>query len=374
MSEWMFFAQVGLVGLVLLWFNRDNQVLQFQTLGWITITIWIVVSVGVWEQRNFYSNDQRLHAEVVDRYLAGTLNLDLDWWLGLSRAPYTVPAACLAAIGLDPLLALKTISLLSLLATSSMVSRYLKSMTNSAVAVSTYLTATGLIGVFFAALALRETMMMYLVLWFFSSKSSAVKVFSLLLLGLLRPHLAAAVLLGSLVGLALHKLRRDTGASPLRNFSYLAAAPIVGYYVYSFGLGFQSGVSGVFGHTWGISPVLRIASNFVGLQFLTVRDSTVEFSITSLLLLRLLLSETIIIPLLFTVAVLVTRRHSLLMQSVMWSFGIYVGIVTNTDFNSFRQNIPFMPVMGLVVLLAWKEHREAGSEVQTPPLTVRRET
>ncbi|MFZ9805646.1 MAG: hypothetical protein ACO3ER_04795, partial [Ilumatobacteraceae bacterium] len=113
---------------------------------------------------------------------------------------------------------------------------------------------------------------------------------------------------------------------------------------------------------------------FVGLQFLTARESTVEFSITSLLLLRLLLSETIIIPLLFTVAVLVTRRHSLLMQSVTWSFGIYIGIATNTDFNSFRQNIPFMPVMGLVVLLAWKEHREAGSEVPTPPLTVRRET
>jgi len=32
------------------------------------------------------------------------------------------------------------------------------------------------------------------------------------------------------------------------------------------------------------------------------------------------------------------------------SFSIYVGLVTNTDFNSFRQNIPFMPVMGLVIL------------------------
>ncbi|MFZ9772053.1 MAG: hypothetical protein ACO3D1_07800, partial [Ilumatobacteraceae bacterium] len=116
------------------------------------------------------------------------------------------------------------------------------------------------------------------------------------------------------------------------------------------------------------------ASNFVGLQFLTVRESTVEFSITSLLLLRLLLSETLLIPVFFTVTVLMNRRHALLMQSVMWSFGIYVGIVTNTDFNSFRQNIPFMPVMGLVVLLAWKEHRESRSEIQTTPLTARRET
>jgi len=144
--------------------------------------------------------------------------------------------------------------------------------------------------------------------------------------------------------------------------------------VFSFGLQYQSGIGDVFGHTWGISPVLRIASNYVGLQFLTVRESTVELSITSLLLLRLLLSETIIIPLLLTTVVILTRRHTLLMQSVMWSFGIYVGIVTNTDFNSFRQNIPFMPVMGLVVLLAWQEHRERRSEVQTSPLTLQHET
>ena len=35
---------------------------------------------------------------------------------------------------------------------------------------------------------------------------------------------------------------------------------------------------------------------------------------------------------------------------VLLSFSIYVGLVTNTDFNSFRQNIPFMAVMGLVIL------------------------
>jgi hypothetical protein len=236
------------------------------------------------------------------------------------------------------------------------------------------LSATTLIGVFFASLGLRDTTMMLFVLWFFISPSTAVKVSTLIGLGLLRPHLAAAVLVGSLVALFLHKVRHKSAAPPLINFTYFAAAPVLGYYVYSLGLQFQYSLSGVFGHTWGISPVLRIASNYVGLQFLTVRESTVEFSIASLLLLRLLLSETIIIPLLFTVAVLVTRRHSLLMQSVMWSFGIYVGIVTNTDFNSFRQNIPFMPVMGLVVLLAWKEHRQSRSEVQAPSLTARRET
>jgi hypothetical protein len=317
--------------------------MQLQVLGWMFLTTVIALRYGLLEQQNFYSNDQRYHIDLVREILATGLTLDLDWWLSLARVPYVFPATVIAAIGVEPLLALKLVSLLALLATTSLIQRVVLTTSTRDVAITSYLSATALIGVFFAALGLRDTTMMLFVLWFFTSSSTAVKVSTLIGLGLLRPHLAAAVLLGSLVGLALHKLRRDTGASPLRNFSYLAAAPIVGYYVYSFGLGLQSGVSGVFGHTWGISPVLRIASNFVGLQFLTVRDSTVEFSITSLLLLRLLLSETIIIPLLFTVAVLVTRRHSLLMQSVMWSFGIYVGIVTNTDFNSFRQNIPFMP-------------------------------
>jgi hypothetical protein len=32
---------------------------------------------------------------------------------------------------------------------------------------------------------------------------------------------------------------------------------------------------------------------------------------------------------------------------------MYVGLVTNTEFNSFRQNIPFMAVMGIVILNAW---------------------
>jgi hypothetical protein len=332
--------------------------MQLQILGWMSLTTVISVRFGLLEQQNFYSNDQRYHAGLVKEILATGLTLDLDWWLSAARIPYVLPSTVIAAIGVEPLLALKFVSLLALLATTSLIQRVVLATSTRDVAITSYLSATALIGVFFASLGLRETTMMLFVLWFFTRPTTVVKLGALLGLGLLRPHLAAAVLIGSLVGLALHKLRRDSMATPLTNFASLTAAAILGYYVYSSGLQFQSGMSGVFGHTWGISPVLRIASNFVGLQFLTVRESTVEFSITSLLLLRLLLSETIIIPLLFTTVVILTRRHSLLMQSVMWSFGIYVGIVTNTDFNSFRQNIPFMPVMGLVVLLAWKEYRE----------------
>ena len=374
MSESLYLSQVAILGIVMLWFTRRQWFMQLQILGWMFLTTVIALQFGLIEQQNFYSNDQRLHVDLVKVLLATGLPFDLDWWLTGARIPYAFPAILITAIGIEPILALKFVSLLALLATTSLIQRLMPTASKREVTAAAFLSATALIGIFFASLGLRDTAMMFFVLWFFTSSSTATKVSALIGLGLLRPHLAAAVLIGSLVALSLHKLRRDSVASSLRNFAYLASAPILGYYVYALGMQFQSGISGVFGHTWGISPVLRIASNFVGLQFLTVRESTVEFSTTSLLLLRLLLSETIIIPLLFTTVVILTRRHSLLMQSVMWSFGIYVGIVTNTDFNSFRQNIPFMPVMGLVVVLAWKEHRESRRSAQTPPLTLRRET
>ena len=374
MSESLYLAQVATLGVVILWFTRRQWFMQLQTLAWIFLTMVIALRYGLQGQEDFYSNDQGYHADLVREILATGLTLDLDWWLSAARIPYVFPATVMAAIGIEPLLALKFVSLLALLATRFLIQRVVLTTSTRDVAITSYLSATALIGVFFAALGLRDTTMMLFVMWFFTSSSTAIKISSLVGLGLLRPHLAAAVLIGSLVALSFHKLRRYSAVSPLRNFLYLAVAPVLGYYVYSLGLQFQKGLNGVFGHTWGISPVLRIASNFVGLQFLTVREATVDYSITSLLLLRLLLSETIIIPLLFTTVVILTRRHSLLMQSVMWSFGIYVGIATNTDFNSFRQNIPFMPVMGLVVLLAWKEHQERRSGVQTSPLTVRRET
>ena len=267
-------------------------------------------------------------------------------------------------IGIEPLLALKTVSLLSLLGVSRVILHLITPNSFGRVLGTAYFSALGLIGVFFSALGLRETTMMLLVVWFFLGTTSSTKFFSLVCLGLLRPHLAASVLLGELLSYIIRYLSNNYETSSLRNFMYVIAAPILGYYLYSFGLQYQSGLGGVYGHTWGITPVIRIASNFVGLQYLTVNEKTVEFSLMSLALLRLALSETVVIPLFFTIAVLLSRRPSVLMQSVMWGFGIYVGVVTNTDFNSFRQNIPFMPIMGLVVLLAWNERRQLSQTSQ----------
>jgi hydrogenase/urease accessory protein HupE len=114
------------------------------------------------------------------------------------------------------------------------------------------------------------------------------------------------------------------------------------------------------GHRWGIQPVVQVLSNLVGLQFLAVDEETRALSVLDLVTSRLALSETIVIPLTFTLGAIVafrtpTRRH----VAVLVAFGFYVGLVTLTDFNSFRQNIPFMPTFGMLVVLEWHARKSA---------------
>ena len=103
---------------------------------------------------------------------------------------------------------------------------------------------------------------------------------------------------------------------------------------------------------------MQVLSNLVGLQFLAVDESTRALSVFDLVTSRLALSETIVIPVLFTLGALFAfrspqRRHA----AVILAFGFYVGLVTLTEFNSFRQNIPFMPTFGMLVALEWHARR-----------------
>ena len=102
---------------------------------------------------------------------------------------------------------------------------------------------------------------------------------------------------------------------------------------------------------WGIAQATRVASNFVGLQFLTVREETVEFSIARLLLLRIVLNETIVIPMAFiAICLFASRWLNDRDRFTLLVFTIYASVVIGTDFNSFRQNIPLMPLIGLSIV------------------------
>ncbi len=352
MSEQTYVFQTLLIaGLLLVLCWRESVWLRVQILVWSIGVISLVSRFGLDEQLNFYSNDQRFYTSVVNDLSTQQFSADLDWWLNSAKLPYTVPASVFGAIGIDSSLALKTISLICLLVLTRHVTKSQIPTTLTDVSFSLFITACGGIGMFYSLLALRETMMMLLVTRFVTTSSPATRALMILLIFLLRPHLAAALVVAAVVIMLWDQLELRYRPSGLGLLGIAGLGSVIGSMLFSLANWSQgASSSGNFGRL-GIDSATRIASNFVGLQFLTARSETVEFPIGLLLVLRIVFSETIIIPTLFT-AILLIRPYLANARSrlVILSFSIYVGLVTNTDFNSFRQNIPFMAVMGLVIL------------------------
>ena len=351
MSETMYLAQAVLIGGLFSWFMRhETLVIRLQVMIWTLGVAVIAWRLGLVEQLNFYSNDQRYYSQVVNLFSATGIPLDVDDWLG-SKTPYTVAALLLALAGVHPTLALKTVSLVCLLALTRSVLDANRSRTHKDRIVTLWLTACGSIGTFFSLLALRETMMMLFVYRFATSQSLATRGVSLIALYLLRPHLAAAVFAAEAVMVVWRLVRGRVSLGTAETPSLIAVGVTLGTTLFSWGMGGSSNLRTPFSGDWGIEQAIRVSSNFVGLQFLTVREETVEFSITRLLLLRLVLNETIVIPVAFTIVCLfLYRQLNDRARFTLLAFTIYSSVAIGTDFNSFRQNIPFMPLMGLMVL------------------------
>ncbi len=347
----MYLFQVALIGGVLSWLIRHEAlVLRLQVLVWTLGVVAIAWQFGLVEQLNFYSNDQRYYSEIVQWFSTSGIPWDIDVWLG-SKTPYTFAALPLALAGIHPTLALKTVSLACLLVLTCSVLDADRSRTYKNQIVTLWLTACGSIGTFFSLLALRETMMMLFVYRFATSQSLVIRSASLIALYLLRPHLAAAVFAAEVVMVVWRLLRGKVSLGTAETPSLMAIGVILGTTLFSWGVRGFSDLQTPFSGGWGIPQAIRVSSNFVGLQFLTVREETVEFSISRLLLLRLVLNETILIPVAFTIVCLFfSHRLNDRARFTLLAFTIYSSVVIGTDFNSFRQNIPFMPLMGLVVL------------------------
>jgi hypothetical protein len=364
-TEMMYILQAALIGGVIGWLVRHELlIVRAQVLIWTIGVVLIVWRFGLVGQLDFYSNDQRWYTETVRYYAGFGLPDEIDPWLG-KKVPFTFSALPLAMLGIHPTLALKAISLICLLALSRALLRDSRSKTGKENVATLWLTACGTIGTFFSQLALRETMMMYFVYQFATSRSVAVRGSALVTLFLLRPHLAAAVATAEAVMVAWRWVRIHVKLGNAESPTLIAIGVVLGSTLFTWGVGGTAGLRTPFSGGWGIPQAIRIASNFVGLQFLTVPDGTVNFSLIHLLLLRLLLSETIIIPIAFTVvcvfaAQYLTNRG----RFTILAFTFYVSVASSTDFNSFRQNIPFMPLMGLVVLNAIRS-RTINSESKT---------
>ena len=108
---------------------------------------------------------------------------------------------------------------------------------------------------------------------------------------------------------------------------------------------------------------IRLTANFFGLQFLTLlnaEDSVVDASVSSLLLARVVFFDTFLTLLLFLIVLFsFSPKWGQLRLSVFFTFVFFYGLVSQTDWNSSRQNIPFFVMMGLVAIVGI-EYRKAS--------------
>jgi hypothetical protein len=352
MSETLYSFQTLIIGLALLsLFRNHSLVVRLQIVTWTVGVIVVAWRFGLVDQLDFYSNDQRYYQQVVETLLAERTLVSEAFSIEASKIPFTGSALILAAAGVHPALALKTISQISLLVLTSDILRKYKERNQFGQLQILFFTGCGGIGAFFSILALRETMMMMFVYRYATSMSTVSRILSAIAVYLLRPHLAVALLVGELLATLWRWQSRSKRISQLSMVFFTLTSAITGSVFFSLQAILFYGTDTLQIRAFTVSNATRIASNFVGLQFLSVQQETVDFPLISLFLLRLLFSETVLIPLSFTFFCLAfAQKMNLKYLSTLAAFTVYVSIVTNTDFNSFRQNIPFMPLLGCAIM------------------------
>ena len=111
----------------------------------------------------------------------------------------------------------------------------------------------------------------------------------------------------------------------------------------------------------------QLAANFFGLQFLALNDpekAIVDASTFALILSRLVFFDTILIPVLFVAAVFrhpqyLTKQKMLTIQAFLF----FYGVVSQTTWNSTRQNIPFLACMGVLAVADIEHFRKIKAKV-----------
>lgn len=325
-------------------------VLVVPVLWFIGVSL-IYLRYGAIGQWSFYQNDQYFHWRVVNEFLTREFNLTFDR-LNFLRVPYTAPAFLLSVIGIDATLALKYVSLVC-----ALVGIYIADTTvrhsRPRLAIPIVWGIAAPITIFFSLLALRETMMIMCVTHLFLGKSTSRKALSLLTLVILRPHLAAAVVVGQCWGWLLCRLRNRWYLP-----SVLATAVLP---IYLGTIGFSVGNYIIYRLPIRLyqdlflqSQVVQIFSAFAGLQFLTVAYQTVEYTTRSLLLIRLIFPEIVLVPLIFSISCLFyTPQTTRLKLSILSTFVFFMAVSSGTEYLSVRQSLPMMPIMGVAAILSF---------------------
>ena len=347
-------------------FSRNKKIDLFPL---IAVGIWLVGVCAIYykygsDQGSFYSNDQDVHLIFINGYIENE-GFNFGSIIPL-RYLITYPTFLLSKVGFSEILILKTIQILSYIGIYFKSKKILSSQGFPFKYWYFAFIASPLI-LFFSFLALRDLTLALLTISFvFESKFQRRAVFALLIF-LLKPHLVTALLFGILALFLFRMLRTkfDLFASIL----FLVASYFLGSVSYSVGAYFKDGFFP--GLPIGLltqAKISQITLNFSGLQFFSLindEGSVVAESVGFLLLARILLFDTFLIPITFVVVcVFFLRRLRGAAFVILTSFVFYLGLVSQTDFNSTRQNIPFLAAMGIVAVVnieAAKNNRRENS-------------
>ena len=332
-----------------------------------TILFWVVAVVGIYaryktDQIYYYSNDQEYHLLLMRYYIpVEGLNFgftELTNW----RYPVILPAYFLSKVGFDPILANKFIHFLYLIATYKSGQRFLA---QHKIRPKWWHVAIfcGPLLIFMSALALRDLAIAFFMMSFFLERNPTFRVLGLVGTLLLRPHLAVAIVIGSCISFLFKNLKIRYFIPGIALFTLITYT--LGSYVYFIGATIKEKIplrapTEVFTQF----KFTRFAANFFGLQFLTLDDTVVAASIPALFLSRLVFFDTLLTPLIFLIVLFMPlAKWNQLRTSVFFTFVFFYGLVSQTDWNSSRQNMPFFVMMGLVAIVGIEDRKASREEL-----------
>jgi len=314
---------------------------------WTFAVILIRYRYGI-DQATFYSNDQETQIWLVEKIIRHGISASPTVIID-DRYIVAIPTWLLSNFGIDPLLGFKFLQAICLSFLFKLCSDFLEreQIPHRLWHAIFY---AGPLFIFISTIGLRDIEIALAASYFFLGQNRSLKTVSLLSALLLRPHLAVTMVFGALIAIYLHKYK------PQKVYFVLIALTIgafaIGGYGYEIGgfLRYQNSFASptIFEQqTWW-----RFFANMLGLQFLTFNELVVKMTINQLIALRLIFVDTFAIPLIFIFTLLNQKlRYSILRTQVFVSFSFFLGLVAQTNFNSSRQNLPFLSTMGVLALI-----------------------
>lgn len=319
------------------------------------ISIWLIGVIAIFvryreDQVLFYSNDQQFHQLVIEYYLP-VEGFHISAFIAL-RYLLTVPVYLISLLGFNAMLIIKFFQLSALLLIYARAQRFMSEHFLKVKFWQLPLIA-GPILTFMSLLSLRDVMLAYFALLFITSNNYKGRLVGVGGAFLLRPHLAVALVFGFVLSSMYSRWKpkfQGLAISIVAAFSYG-----IGTIAYWIGAVIQQGIDFTTPNTvFTQSKFSQLAANFFGLQFLTLNnpDDLIDAPSTiDLLLSRIAFFETLVIPVLFLIALyrhpeFLTRQKFLTLQAFLF----FYGVVSQTSYNSTRQNIPFLACMGVLAV------------------------